>query len=328
MNEWVRRLQLACACLVAAVSISGANAQSPQYPSKPIRLVVPFPPGGATDILARAVGADLTRAWGQSVTIENRGGAGGNLGAEVVAKAPADGYTLVMGTVGTHAINASLYAKMPYDAVTDFAPVSLVASVPNVLVVHPSLPVRSVRELIELARAKPGVINFASSGNGTSIHLSGELFKTMAGVQMTHIPYKGSAPALADLLGGQVSLMFDNMPSVLPQIKADKLRALAVTSAKRSPALPELPTIAEAGLAGYEASSWFGVLAPAGTPKDIVGKLSQTIAAALHGSEMKERLSSQGAEPIGSTPEQFAAHIQAEIAKWARVVKASGAKLD
>ncbi len=312
-------------CL-ALMLAGGAAAQT--YPSKLIRIVVPFPPGGATDILARAVGADLTRVWGQPVPIENRGGAGGNLGADVVAKAPPDGYTLVMGTVGTHAINMSLYTKMPYDTVNDFAPVSLVASVPNVLVVHPSLPVKSVRELIDLARSKPGEINFASSGNGTSIHLSGELFKTMTGVQMTHIPYKGSAPAMADLLGGQVSLMFDNLPSALPQIKAGKLRALAVTSAKRTPTLPDLPTIAETGLPGYEASSWFGILAPAGTPKDVVGKLSQTIAAGLHGAEMKERLSSQGAEAIGSTPEQFAAHIQAEIAKWARVVKASGAKLD
>ena len=325
MKEWLHYLSIGLVGVAAAAMGPVALAQ---YPAKPIRIIVPFPPGGATDILARAVGADLARSLGQPVPIENRGGAGGNLGADAVAKAPPDGYTLVMGTVGTHAINMSLYAKMPYDTVNDFAPVSLVASVPNVLVVHPSLPAKSVRDLIDLARSKPGTINFASSGNGTSIHLSGELFKTMAGVQMTHIPYKGSAPAMADMLGGQVSLMFDNMPSALPHIKAEKLRALAVTSAKRSPALPELPTIAEAGLPGYEASSWFGILAPAGTPKDIVGRLSQAISTGLHGAEMKERFASQGAEAIGSTPEQFAAHIQAEIAKWARVVKAAGAKLD
>jgi tripartite-type tricarboxylate transporter receptor subunit TctC len=304
------------------------NASAQSYPSKPIRIIVPFPPGGATDILARAVGNELTRTWGQAVPIENHGGAGGNIGADMVAKSTPDGYTLVMGTVGTHAINMSLYSKMPYDTVKDFAPVTLVASVPNVLAVHPSLPVKTVQDLIELAKARPGQIFFASSGNGTSIHLAGELFKTMAGVNMVHVPYKGSAPAVADLLGGQVSLMFDNMPSSLPHIKAGKLRGIAVTSAKRSPALPELPTIAEAGLPGYEASSWFGILAPAGTPGDIVHKLSQTIAASLQAPEMKERLSSQGAEPVGNTPEQFAATIQSEIAKWAKVVKASGAKLD
>jgi tripartite-type tricarboxylate transporter receptor subunit TctC len=305
-----------------------ASVQAQSYPSKPIRIIVPFPPGGATDILARAVGQDLTRQWGQSVVIDNRGGAGGNLGTEAVAKSAPDGYTLVMGTVGTHAINMSLYSKMPYDTVNDFAPVSLVASVPNVLVVHPSLPVKSVKDLIDLARSKPNGVNFASSGNGTSIHLSGELFKTLAGVQMVHIPYKGSGPAMADLLGGQVPLMFDNLPSAIQHIRAGKLRAIAVTSAVRSPALPDLPTIAEAGLPGYEASSWFGILAPAATPKDIVAKLSSAIQSGLQTPEMRERFSSQGAEPIGGTPEQFAAHIKAEIAKWAKVVKAAGAKLD
>ena len=298
------------------------------YPTKPIRLIVPFPPGGATDILGRAVSADLTRQLGQGVPVENRPGAGGNLGADVVAKSPPDGYTLVMATVGTHAINMSLYSKMPYDTVRDFAPVSLVAAVPNILVVNPTLPVKSVKELIDLARSKPGEINFASSGNGTSIHLSGELFKTLAGVQMVHIPFNGSGPAIAAMLGNQTQVMFDNMPSALPQVKAGKLRALAVTTEKRSPATPELPTIAEAGLAGYDASSWFGVLAPAGTAREIVSKLSQTIAAGLQSPETRERLASQGAEAIGSTPEQFAAHIQTEIAKWAKVVKASGAKLD
>jgi tripartite-type tricarboxylate transporter receptor subunit TctC len=298
------------------------------YPSKPIRIVVPFPPGGATDIIARAVGADLTRQWGQAVPIENRAGAGGNLGADAVAKSAPDGYTLVMATVGTHAINMSLYSKMPYDTVKDFAPVSLVAAVPNILVVHPSVPAKSVKELIDLARAKPGEINFASSGNGTSIHLSGELFKTMTGVQMTHIPFNGSGPAMASLLGGQTTVMFDNMPSALPHVRAGKLRALAVTTITRAPATPELPTIAESGLAGFDASSWFGILGPAGTPREIVTKLSAAIAGGLKNPEMRDRLSSQGAAPVGSTPEEFAAHIQSEIVKWAKVVKASGAKLD
>ena len=308
--------------LVAALS----SAQT--YPTKPIRLVVPFPPGGATDILARDVAQKLTEAWGQSVIVDNRPGAGGNIGSELVAKSAPDGYTLEMGTVGTHAINASLYAKMPYDHVKDFTPVILVAGVPNVLVVTPSLPVSSVAELIAYAKANPGKLNFASSGNGTSIHLSGELFKVMAGVQMTHIPYKGSAPALQDLIAGQVQLMFDNLPPSLPQIKAGKLRALAVTSLARAPALPDVPTLAESGLPGFEASSWFGILAPAGTPAPIVAKLNAEVAKWLATPEAKEKLLKQGANPAGGTPEDFAKHIAAETAKWAKVVKDSGAKID
>jgi tripartite-type tricarboxylate transporter receptor subunit TctC len=235
---------------------------------------VPFPAGGTTDILARAAAQKLSEAWGQQVIVDNRPGAGGNIGAELVAKAAPDGYTLLMGTVGTHAINSSLYAKMPYDHVKDFAPVILVAGVPNVLVVNPDLPIKTVAELIAYAKANPGKLNFASSGSGTSIHLSGELFKVMAGVQMTHVPYKGSAPALTDLIGGQVQLMFDNLPSSLPQIKGGKLRAVAVTSATRAAALPDVPTVAESGLPGFEASSWFGILAPAGTSKEIIAKIN------------------------------------------------------
>jgi len=303
-----------------------AGAQG--YPAKPIRIVVPFPPGGATDILARAVAQKLTDAWGQAVVVDNRPGAGGNIGSEIVAKAAPDGYTLEMGTVGTHAINASLYAKMPYDHVKDFAPVILVAGVPNVLVVNPSLPVSSVQELIAYAKANPGKLNFASSGNGTSIHLAGELFKVMAGVQMTHIPYKGSAPALQDLIGGQVQLMFDNLPPSLPHIKAGKLRALAVTSATRSSALPDTPTIAESGLPGFEASSWFGVLAPAGTPPAIIARLNAEIGAWLASAEAKEKMLALGANIGGGSPEDFARHIAAETAKWQKVVKASGAKVD
>ena len=305
-----------------------AGAQATAYPTKPIRLVVPFPAGGATDILAREVAKHLTDTWGQSVVVDNRPGAGGNIGSELVAKAAPDGYTLEMGTVGTHAINASLYSKMPYDHVKDFVPVILVAGVPNVLEVNPAVPVNSVQELIAYAKANPGKLNFASSGSGTSIHLSGELFKVMAGVQMTHVPYKGSAPALQDLIGGQVQLMFDNLPPSLPQIKAGKLRALAVTSATRAPALPDTPTVAEAGLPGFEASSWFGVLAPAGTPPDIVNKLNAEIAKWLTSPGAKEKLASVGANIAGGTPEDFARHIQAETAKWAKVVKESGAKVD
>jgi tripartite-type tricarboxylate transporter receptor subunit TctC len=310
------------------LALVAALPSAQTYPTKPIRLVVPFPPGGATDILARDVAQRLTDAWGQSVIVDNRPGAGGNIGSELVAKSPPDGYTLEMGTVGTHAINASLYAKMPYDNVKDFVPVILVAGVPNVLVVNPSVPVNSVAELIAYAKANPGKLNFASSGNGTSIHLSGELFKVMAGVQMTHVPYKGSAPALQDLLGGQVQLMFDNLPPSLPQIKAGKLRALAVTSSTRALALPDVPTLAESGLPGFEASSWFGVLAPAGTPPAIVTKLNTEIANWLSTPAAREKLTKQGANPAGGTPEDFAKHIAAETAKWAKVVKESGARID
>jgi len=312
--------------LLLCASASLTLAQD--YPSKPVRMVVPFPPGGTTDILARAVGQKLSESWGQQVVIDNRPGAGGNIGTDIVAKSPADGYTLLMGTVGTHAINASLYGKLPFDPVKDFAPVTLVASVPNVLVVNSTVDSKSVKELIALAKSKPGQLAFASSGNGTSIHLAGELFKSMTGTAMLHIPYKGSAPAIAELLGGQTNMMFDNLPSAMPHIKSGRLRALAVTSVRRSPALPDIPTIAETGISGYEASSWFGVLAPAGTPKDIVAKIQGDIARALNAPEIKERLSGQGAEPVGNTPEQFAEHIKAESAKWARVVKDSGAKVD
>jgi len=321
-----RILQRAVLVVVLALIAAGAGAQS--YPTKPIRLVVPFPAGGTTDILAREVGQRLSLSLGQSVVVDNRPGAGGNIGSELVAKSAPDGYTLLMATVGTHAINPSLYAKMPYDHVKDFAPVVLVAGVPNVLEVTPSLPVNSVADLIKLAKEKPGQINFASSGNGTSIHLSGELFKTMAGVDMTHVPYKGSAPALTDLIGGQVQVMFDNLPSSLPQIKAGKLRAIAVTSAERAPALPNVPTIAESGLPGFEATSWFGLVAPAGTPPAIIARINADVNQWLQSPEAREKLLAQGAAAAGGTPEQFAAYIRTETEKWARVVKASGAKVD
>jgi tripartite-type tricarboxylate transporter receptor subunit TctC len=325
-ENMIRRLLHATLVALLALSAVGALAQS--YPTRSIRLVVPFPPGGTTDILAREVGERLSVSLGQPVVVDNRAGAAGNIGADLVAKSAPDGYTLLMGTVGTHAINASLYTKMPYDHVKDFAPVILVAGVPNVLEVTPSLPVNSVADLIKLAKDKPGQINFASSGSGTSIHLSGELFKTMAGVDMTHIPYKGSAPALTDLIGGQVQVMFDNLTSSLPQIKAGKLRAIAVTSAQRAQALPNVPTIAESGLPGFEASSWFGILAPAGTPPAVIARINADVDQWLKTADAKEKLLAQGAVAAGGTPEQFAAHIRAETEKWAKVVKVSGAKVD
>jgi tripartite-type tricarboxylate transporter receptor subunit TctC len=323
------RIIAALCALAAAVIATGAFAQAPAaYPTHPVRIVVPFPAGGTTDILARAVAQRFSEAFGQPFVVDNRPGAGGNIGAELVAKSAPDGYTLLMGTVGTHAINPSLYTNMPYDHVKDFAPVFLAAGVPNVLEVNPSLPVHSVAELVAYAKANPGKLNFASSGSGTSIHLSGELFRTMTGVTMQHVPYKGSAPALQDLVGGQVQLMFDNLPSSMALIKAGKLRALAVTSAHRSAALPDLPTIAESGYPAFEASSWFGLLAPAGTPAAIVNKLNAEGNQWLASADAKDKLLAQGAIAAGGSPEDFARHITAETAKWAKVVKASGAKVE
>jgi tripartite-type tricarboxylate transporter receptor subunit TctC len=324
---------LAAAALAPALVLPAA-AQS-AWPSKPVRIVVPFAAGGTTDILARALAPELQKAFGQPFIIDNKPGAGGNNGAAEVAKAAPDGYTLLMGTVGTHAINAALYPKMPFDHVKEFQPVTLVAGVPNVLVLNPASAqrygVNSVADLAKAAKANPGRMNMASSGNGTSIHLAGELFKTMTGTFMVHFPYRGSGPALIDLIGGNMDLMFDNLPSAMPHIKSGRLKALAVTSATRSAAMPELPTVAEAGgatLKGYEASSWFGLLAPAGTPMDIVNRVQQETAKALASPALKERLAAQGAIPSGNTPAEFAKFIADETAKWAKVVKASGAKVD
>jgi tripartite-type tricarboxylate transporter receptor subunit TctC len=317
-------LSRALSLLIVAVSWA-APADAQPWPNRPIRLVVPFSPGGTTDVVARLIAQGLGTALGQPVVVDNRAGAAGNIGADAVAKSPPDGYTLLMGTVGTHAINAGLYKKMPYDTVADFAPVTLVAAVPNILVLNPAVPVASVKDLIAYAKANPGKLNFASSGNGTSIHLSGELFKTMTGVEMTHVPYKGSAPALTDLIGGQVQLMFDNLPSALPHVKSGKLKALAVTTAERAPAFPDLPTVQEKGLPGFETSSWFGVLAPAGTPREIVARLNTEILKLLATPDMQERFAQNGAQVVGKGPAEFAAHIKAEMAKWAKVIKESGA---
>jgi tripartite-type tricarboxylate transporter receptor subunit TctC len=329
-----RRRALLGALAVSALSLSPltAGAQG-AWPNKPVRIVVPFAPGGTTDLLARALAPELSKAFGQSFVVENRAGAGGNIGADVVAKSAPDGYTLLMGTVGTHGINKSLYSKMPFDPQKDFAPITLVAGVPNVMVVNTERAkarnINTTLDFIRYAKANPGKLNMASSGNGTSIHLAGELFKTMGGVFMTHFPYGGSSPALLGLLAGDMDVMFDNLPSSMPHIKAGKLKALAVTSSQRSAVLPDVPTVEEsANLKGFEASSWFGLLAPAGTPADIVSRIQQETAKALNVPAVKERLLSQGAIPSGNTPAQFAQMIDSEIKKWAPVVKASGAKVD
>ncbi len=321
------------ASIVIAIFSSGNALAQTAWPAKPVKIVVPFAPGGTTDLLARAMATELSKAFPQPFIVDNRAGAGGNLGADVVAKSPADGYTLLMGTVGTHGINKSLYSKMPFDPQKDFVPITLVAGVPNVMIMNAEAAkakgINTVKDFIKYARANPGKLNMASSGNGTSIHLSGELFKAMTGTFMTHIPYTGSGPALLGLLSGNVDVMFDNLPSALPQIRSGKLTGFAVTSAQRSGAIPELPTMDEAaGLKGFDASSWFGLLGPAGTPPDVVNRVQQEVAKALASPAVKEKLLAQGAIPSGNTPQEFAKFIDSEIKKWAPVVKASGAKVD
>jgi tripartite-type tricarboxylate transporter receptor subunit TctC len=312
----------------------GCAAAAQTWPSKPVRIVVPFAPGGTTHILARAIAPELQRALGQSFVVENRAGAGGNVGADLVAKSN-DGHTILMGTVGTHGINKALYPSLPFDPVKDFAPITVVAYVPNVMVMNAdkarALNINSVPDFIKYAKANPGKLNMASSGNGTSIHLAGELFKSMSGTFLVHFPYRGSGPALLDMIGGSMDVMFDNLPSALPQIKVGKLKALAVTSSARSAAVQDVPTVEEAGgaaMKGFEASSWFGLLAPASMPAAQVQRIQQEVAKALERLEVKEKLLAQGAIPGGNSPADFAKHIDAEIAKWAKVVKASGAKID
>ena len=306
---------------VLATAGYGVASAAQAYPTRPIRIVVAYTPAGATDILARIIGQKMNEAWGQPVIIENRAGANGNIGTEYAAKAAPDGHTFLMTTAGPHGINPSLYRKLGYDAVKDFAPVSLVALVPNVLVVNNSLPVKDVKGLIAYAKASPGKLSYGSPGAGSTAHLSMELFKSLTGTDLVHIAYKGSAGVLTDVMGGQIAATMDNMPPYLPQIKAGKIRALAVTPAKRSPALPDVPTVAEAGVPGYSSSAWFGLVAPAATPKDVINKISTETARILQLPDVKPRLAEQGAEPIGSTPEQFGAHIKAEITKWAKVIK-------
>jgi len=322
-----RRLLLAGLTLAAAGALPTV-ALAQNYPVKPVTIVVPFAPGGTTDILARIVGQGMQTELGQPFVVDNRAGAGGNIGASLAAKAAGDGYTLFMGTVGTHAINQALYKKLPYDPAKDFAPISRVATVPNLLVAHPSQPYKTVKELIAYAKANPGKVTFGSPGSGASPHVSGELFKSMTGTDLLHVPYKGSAPAMTDLLGGQINIMFDNMPSAIQHVRSGKLRPIAVTTAKRSPELPDVPTIAEAGVPGYEAMSWFGMFAPAATPKPVLDKLNAALVKVLNQADVKKKIAEQGGDVVAETPEQFAAFIKSETAKWGKVVKESGATVD
>ena len=312
--------------LIAAAILSAGTCQA--FPDKPVRFVVGFTPGGPSDILARAVGQKLAERWKQQVVVENRPGAGGNIAAAEVAKSAADGHTWLLGNNSILATNAALYRSLPYDPVKDFAPVALVAVQPNILVVHPNVPARSVSDLVAYLKSHPGTINYASSGAGAAAHLAGELFKTMAGVDMVHVPYKGAQPALTDLLAGQVQLMFATSASAIPYIKAGRLRALAVTTARRSPSMPELPTVWEAGLPGFEATTWHGIVVPAATPSALVQQLNQELNAVLHEKELNERLAALGAEVTTGSPKEFAEYIAREIPKWTKVVQDSGARAE
>ena len=319
--------------MVLATASAAALAQTPStasgqaYPSRPIRIVVAYTPAGTTDILARAIGQKMTESWGQPVIVDNRPGANGNIGTELAARATPDGYTILMATAATHSINNTLYPGLAWDAVRDFAPIGLVALVPNILVVNNALPVRSVKELIAYARANPDKLTHGSPGNGSTSHLSMELFKSLTGTRMIHVPYKGSAPVLADLTGGQISLTMDNIPVYLPHAQAGKIRALAVGSAKRAPAAPDLPTAAEAGVPGLIAVSWFGLVAPARAPQPVVDRLSKETARILKLPDVHKRISDLGADPVGSTPQEYAAFIQAEIKKWRKVIQDAGVRL-
>jgi tripartite-type tricarboxylate transporter receptor subunit TctC len=316
--------------LVAALAAAGFSSlvAAQAFPSKPIKLICPFPPAGAVDIASRAIANELSKTLNATVTVDNRPGAGGNIGGAEAARSAPDGYTIFMSTSGINAINPALYAKMPFDPNKDLIPISALVSLSNVLVLHPSVKANSVADVIAMAKAQPGKINYASSGSGTSIHMSAEMFQYITKVSMTHIPYKGSAPAVTDLLGGQVMMMFDNIPSALPHIKAGKLKALATTGAKRDPALPDLPTIAEAGVAGYESGVWFGLMAPAGTPKDVIAKLNEGAVKGTKSPDFVKRMTELGYNIIGSSPEQMSEMLKAEVARWTPIVKASGAKAD
>jgi tripartite-type tricarboxylate transporter receptor subunit TctC len=320
MKSACRIAGLAVAAAGLILVAAAANAQAQAYPSKPIRWIVPFPPGGSTDLLARVVGQKLTESWGQQVVVENRGGAGGTLGAAEAARSPGDGYTLLMGAIH-HTIATSVYPKLPYDFQKDFAPITVVAIVPNVLVVNPAVPAKSTKELIAYAKANPGKLTYGSAGMGTAHHLIGEVFNLRAGTEIVHVPYKGSAPAVADLIGGQVSIMYDTVASCLPHIKAGKLRPLAVATAKRSSALPDVPTIAESALPGFEVTTWFGALAPAKTPPEIVAKLNAEMVKILAMPDVRKRLLEAGAEPVGNTPGEMAAQIKRETEEFGKIVK-------
>lgn len=306
----------------------GAPAFAQTYPSKPIRFIVPFPPGGGNDTIARLIGQKLTAATAQQVIVDNRPGAGGTIGAEAAARSAADGYTMFLAGVATHGINPNLRKKLSYDPVKDFDAVSLVASAPLLVVVHPSLPVKSVKDLIALAKSKPEQINYASNGAGGSSHLAVELFSMMTGAKMVHIPYKGLSPALTELISGQVQVMFSSAVAMLPQVKAGRLRAIAMTGSKRSRAIPEVPTVAEAGVPGYETGSWYGIVVPAGTPRAAIDRLSKEVITIVHSADITNRLNEEAVIPVGSTPEEFSAYIKKELARWAKVIKSTGIALE
>lgn len=317
------------AMLIAATALWGGGAYAQEFPTRPLRLLVPFPPGGGVDIVARIIGQHLSEALSQQVVIDNRPGAAGTLGTDIAAKATADGYTLILGSVGPVAFAPTLYRKLPYDSSRDFSPISLVAVLPNVLLANPGSPFKRVKELIALAKDRPGQLNYASAGSGTPPHLAMELLKSMAGVNIVHVPYKGGPPALNDLLGGRVQAMFINILTALPFVRTGKLRALAVSTAERSPVLAGVPTVAEAAdLPGFAANDWFGILAPAGTPKKVVAKLNSRIVRIMNTPEVRSKLAGQGAEPTSNAPEEFAAFIRTEIDKWAAVIKTAGARVD
>jgi tripartite-type tricarboxylate transporter receptor subunit TctC len=322
---WTCAITVLLALLATAMALP-AGAQA--YPSRPVKLVVPFPPGGSLDITGRLIAQRLSEMWGQAVVVENKPGAGGNIGADFVAKSPPDGYTILLGALSTHAVNPNLYAKMPYDAVRDFAPITLIAITPNVLVVNAAAPVNNIKEFIAWTKANPGKLAFGSGSNGSAGHLAGELYKVETGTDAVHIPFKGGAPATQALLAGDTQFMFDNLANAMAQVKAGKLKALAVTTAQRSPLVPDLPTLAEAGLPGFDISTWYGLFAPAGTPAAIVGKWNADVTRILTTPDVRAKLMADGAEPAPDTPEQFAQMISRELAKYARIIKASGAKVD
>lgn len=316
--------RLVATALVAACALLSGHAAAQNFPNKPVRMIVAFPPGGATDIVARIVSQKLSEMWGQQVFVDNRGGAAGTIGTDLMAKSPPDGYNLFMATMGNLTANTVLYHNLPFDVERDLAPVTLVVKVHFVMVAYPSFPPKTVQELIALAKAKPGEINYASSGAGGAPHLGGELFKSMAGVNLTHVPYKGSGPSFADLLGGQVSLTIDSLAQALPYIKSGRLRALAVTGANRAPMLPDVPTVAESGVPGYELTNWFGLVTRAGTPREIIHRVNADVVKVLQMPDVRERFLGMALDPVGDTPEQFGAYIKSETVKWAKVIKEAG----